>query len=141
MKRGYQRARGEIELWRGRQWVVTSRRLISYRPAAPYCYDIDAARLAECEGKDGWTWLDQVGLKTWCNFDDFIEVFGIACRVHCRVMDAAALTRSIKRVRFARQDPEYGVAPRKRTLRLRPNHWSEARAVLTAIGQTSTAVH
>lgn len=131
MKRGYRRYRGEVELWRGRQWAVTDRRVVSLKGPAPYNYDIPAAKLGQIDAASGWGWLDQVGLKLWCDFDDFAEAFRVACEYHKVTIAPEVVARSIARVRAARQP---------KTKSRRPK-WSEAVAQLTSTNAGNGTVH
>jgi hypothetical protein len=94
-------------LWRGRQWFVTEKCLICpdgapsaalHRKDVPHDYWIDAPRLKEMH--PDWTWIYQVGKKSWCDEEEFFAAYLVA-RLMLREtsQEAGDLLASLARVR------------------------------------------
>jgi hypothetical protein len=63
------------------QWQVTNFGLVSYRPGAPYRYQIDAERLLQVE-RQLYGWPLYVVQKPWVKPDQFFEAFKVAIDAH-----------------------------------------------------------
>jgi hypothetical protein len=131
---------GEVEIWRGRQWVVTSLGLQPHENKQQG-YWIEASRLNEMRpASDGGTrsdWLLHLVEKDWADLEDFIAAFCVAIAVHktklgkidvrASIADARALDQHYREL-FERRT---GLTQGLRRDDVRPLSLSEA---LTALG-------
>lgn len=80
-------------LWRGRQWAVTEYGL----EALDGSYPIAAGRLEEEFSE--WSWLMQMGEKTWIDMPDFTTAFMVAIVLHGRApgFDRAQIMNDFRR--------------------------------------------
>lgn len=92
---GYEVLPGEVEIWRGKQWAVTSHVLTSFGDRE---YWIDKGRLGE--NLSGHSWLEHLAAKGWVDLEDFIAAYCVALAVHYpRKIDRTALLAAIERGR------------------------------------------
>ncbi len=92
----------EQVLWRGRQWMVTTEQIVAY-DNEHYCYWIDPK---EFEVAPHWyrkgefyTDIEHVGLKPWCDLEDFIAACLVGFALHGVKVDSTILWQSIKATR------------------------------------------
>jgi hypothetical protein len=83
----------EREIWRGRQWAVTSQGL--HAPGESYC--IEACRLGEVRASRYSDWMLHMAEKDWVDVDDFVTAWCVAVAVHRTPLTGIDVAGSIKK--------------------------------------------
>jgi hypothetical protein len=91
-----------LELWRGRQWVVSAGGI---RPHDGNDYEIETGRLGEETRRLGVAlsdWLLHMAEKSWVDIDDFIAAWCVAIAIHRTALGEIDVARSIREAREER---------------------------------------
>jgi hypothetical protein len=91
---------GETEIWRGRQWIVTTRGLQPHDENQDYW--IEASRLAETRPfshESRGDWLLHLAEKPWIDLEDFIAAWCVAVLVHRTKLGRVDVMASIEAAR------------------------------------------
>ena len=113
---GYELLPDEVELWRGRQWAVTSNKVTCHTRAdgGPCGYWIAKDRLTE--EHPHYSWMEHLVGKGWVDLEDFIAAFCVALALHSpRKINRRQLIASIERAREkARKEEQEAAAFRRK---------------------------